>query len=515
MQSLETPEIPPTDSPRIGLLLVHGIGAQKSGETTAQFVKGFLKAFPDAVFDQNTKTLQVEGRLVNLYEVYWADLLTDKKIEGTFNKDVVNLVAWFPWIHYRAGNYAAGDYSLPLVLARTLMLVPVGIVFQLIYQGARFLALSIQEIVESNRKGDGTPDRPESGKPEQSLFGSIQKKATETARSTAQQKTIVDAMLDEYAGDVFNYVNSAGGALQTDSPLVETAHEIHTLFYRAFKRASDDGCSEIQIISHNLGTVVMHLALSGHNLLDHHEQVDDNQSFEPLAKLTRVYTIGSPLEKIRFIWPKLITTDLVARVRFLEERVEVVSRATFQAGGYRWKWDNFYDPFDSVSGKLKRFQHWGGVTNHRLLGLGGPLRSHINYHSSGDFLSIVGEGLFGKRSVVRNSFLSRVKNLLLSAGENLLVLVAVPLTFLLGLAMVLLISGGLAYVLGMLLNLVGVPERTINIVKDSTMVALSLMFAISIVLAGRVRAGEAERQYWSLRPAAEPEEKASDHPPRS
>lgn len=490
-----------SDKPSIGLLLVHGIGAQKSGETTANFVEGFLRAFPDARFDMDNRTLAVEARLIRLYEVYWADLLKDERAKGAFNRELINSVAWFPWLHFRSGGYAPGDYSLFLVLSRTLTLVPVGVVFQLMYQGANFLAGIAQAFSKSAEEPPISSDTLRQSEVEQSFLHRTRSKALASAASARDARTVVDDLLDEYLGDVFTYVDSAGRAFQEGSPFYDTADQIHGRFYKALEQASSDGCSEIQIVAHSLGTVVTHLALSGYNLKPNQqgEPQTEKPISEQLSRLTRLYTIGSPLEKIRFVWPKLITTGLIERVRFINNQAEALSNADLPNAAARLRWDNFYDPFDRVSGKLKRFEHWGGVTNHRLFGLGGPLRSHINYQSSRGFLSVISEGLAGKSVVIRNKLVSKVKNIFLSLGENLFVLIAIPLTLITGLAFVVLVAGGLAFVLGWLIRLLGVSEHTTNIIKDVTMITIAVLFVIGVVMGGRERAAEAHQKYWTIR----------------
>lgn len=500
----------------IGLLLVHGIGAQKSGETTDNFVEGFLRAFPEAAFDKDRRTLAVEDRLIRLYEVYWADLLKGEK-RGTFNRELINSVAWFPWLHYRSGSYAAGDYSFFLVLARTVTLVPAGFIFQLMYQGARPLVAFVQTFFDAIKEESTDASLRPQSEASQSALGRIKERVAASARQAKEKRTVLDDILDEYAGDVFTYVDSAGRAFEENSPFRNSADQINNRFYEALEQASNDGCSEIQIVAHSLGTVVTHLALSGYNLTRFQQQEGQSEiSFsEPLSQLTRIYTIGSPLEKIRFVWPKLITTELIERMRFGKESAEILSTANYQAAGYRMRWDNFYDPFDSVSGKLKRFDHWGGVTNHRLLGLGGPLRSHINYQSSRGFLSVITEGLAGKEVIIKNSLSSRVKNLLLSLAENLLVFVALPVAFTLGVALVFLVAAGLAFLLGRLMGILGVSEHITNIVKDVTMISIATLFAIGVVMGGKVRAREAHEKYWMVRRLDETDCAATSTAPRT
>jgi hypothetical protein len=77
----------------------------------------------------------------------------------------------------------------------------------------------------------------------------------------------VDRLLDEYAADVFNYINSAGDTFSPERKVPEELHhvyrEIMGRFYDQLIRMQHDGCQSIHIVAHSLGTVVMYHALRG------------------------------------------------------------------------------------------------------------------------------------------------------------------------------------------------------------------------------------------------------------
>jgi hypothetical protein len=61
----------------------------------------------------------------------------------------------------------------------------------------------------------------------------------------------------------------------------------------------NDGCQSIHIVAHSLGTVVMYHALRGFGV-DNAVRADRPTLSEAMATIEHLYTIGSPLEKIRF-----------------------------------------------------------------------------------------------------------------------------------------------------------------------------------------------------------------------
>ena len=122
------------------------------------------------------------------------------------------------------------------------------------------------------------------------------------ARRRGTTLTVIDRMLDEFAGDVVNYVNSAGNAFYRDKDEKPVPPEVAHVFPKIMQRfneqllkADADGCSTIQVIAHSLGTVVTWHALSGFG--DDPRRADAAAIDAARNKVTRVYTIGSPLER--------------------------------------------------------------------------------------------------------------------------------------------------------------------------------------------------------------------------
>lgn len=119
----------------------------------------------------------------------------------------------------------------------------------------------------------------------------------------------IDALLDEYVGDVFSYVNSAGSAFYRDAgeaPIPAAAEQAYghivQRFYDQLVKADTDGCAAIHVVAHSLGTVVAYHALTGLRF-DRAMRTDAEAIRSAMSKVRRLYTIGSPLEKIRFFWP--------------------------------------------------------------------------------------------------------------------------------------------------------------------------------------------------------------------
>ena len=141
----------------------------------------------------------------------------------------------------------------------------------------------------------------------------------------------------------------------------------------------DQGCDEIQILAHSLGTVVAYHGLTSSQ---------GSETKETLPILTRLYTIGSPLEKIRFFWPRLIDTTTVRPAIALPGPQKIEGATSFI-------WENYYSPLDPVSGYLKRFDHWGGIKNKMLINLGGTATAHVRYEKNPVFFNRLMEGLSG------------------------------------------------------------------------------------------------------------------------
>ena len=319
----------------IGVLVVHGIGAQKEGETLAKLLAG-LRQFPagDVAVDPSpfpspsVARATVGGQPVRFYEVYWAEILTGDQMAGAFLLEDLESVTWFPWLNARRGDYRAGDYTRFTVAWWCIVLPLVNFLILLAYWGARILVLLPTAAFRAGKE------------PRRSV--------TETARAGTSMRTVFDHVLDEYAGDVFAYVHSAGHGFYREAneppvntDLVAAYPKIVQRFYDVLLQAQADGCTTIQVVAHSLGTVVTYHALSGYGF--DLTRSDAGRIREALATISDVYTIGSPLEKIRFFWPRL-------------------HPAAPLWPGMTLRWNNFVSWFDPVAGTLRRFNQWGPVT---------------------------------------------------------------------------------------------------------------------------------------------------------
>lgn len=392
--------MPEVENPlSVGVLIVHGIGAQKPGETLAKLGHGLRRVSPEL-----PETL-VEGQPVTLgerslrfYEVYWADLLEGERVSGTFEMDAVSSLAWFPLFNHLYKAYAKEPYPLLKVLWWTFVLPLVGFALFISYWGARVLASLWEAVVSS------TQDRSTRSRERDEVAG---KPVFERTRFYADQGVAAakpfERLLDEYAGDVFNYINSAGDTFSpkrnVPAQLRSVYRDILDRFYDQVVRARKDGCQRILIVSHSLGTVVMYHALRGLRL-DESSRSDRQAIAEALGSVEHIYTIGSPLEKIRFFWPALRPAQNLAGERAIP-------------------WDNFVSYFDPVAGVLRRYGEWGEVKNHRLLG-GGFISGHVAYERSAIFLKTFTQDLLGKPVALRRTTGQKIKDWAMLLGETLL-----------------------------------------------------------------------------------------------
>jgi hypothetical protein len=222
------------------------------------------------------------------------------------------------------------------------------------------------------------------------------------ANREARRPAPVDRLLDEFVGDVFNYINSAGDSFSEERQTPEYLRQVYRgvldRFYVQLKRAHGDGCGRVQIVAHSLGTVVMYHGLRGLRF-DEPARSDADAIAAAVAGVEHIYTIGSPLEKIRFFWPRL-----------RPERNLVGERPL--------AWDNFVSYFDPVAGVLRRYREWGEVKNHRLLG-GGFMSGHVVYERSPTFLEAFARGLTGKPVTLQRTARQRIKDWALLLGETL------------------------------------------------------------------------------------------------
>lgn len=437
--------------PPIAVLVVHGIGAQKPGETVGKLIAGLSRVEREFGAKGHDDVLTLGGQPVRFYEVYWADLLMGAASRDAFNIQEMQSVTWFPLLNLLRRNYPKGSWSFLKLAWCALPLVNFLMLFG--YFGAGAIAEWI--------KGD-----------------SSESKSVRQAAEDARLKVIQEIM-DEYVGDVFSYVNSAGKAFyrEKDEPAVtpemEGVHgQIMQRFYDQLVKAQAGGCAAIHVVAHSLGTVVTYHALSGLGFEDA-GRGDAAAVRAACANVRHVYTIGSPLEKIRFFWPRLTPDGPLL-------------------GGAKIEWDNFRSYFDPVAGRLRHVAEWGELRNHGLLG-GGFFRGHLVYEHSPVFLAALTRGLVGREIPLVRTRKERRRDFFTLLGETLLAPVVVVAVLLIGAA----VFAGVAVLLPLLVSLVlrwFLPPE-VAIVKTGFLIMLGMM-AIVFSVVPFIRAWQAHSRHW-------------------
>jgi hypothetical protein len=154
----------------------------------------------------------------------------------------------------------------------------------------------------------------------------------------------------------------------------------------------------------------------------------------PPSAVQRLVTVGSPLEKVRFLWAKLFP-------------------ASTQWTG---EWINVLTPSDPVSGWLKRFDSSGAqrVVNRRLWGLGGYGEAHVGYFRDprvmGDVAAALGASVVGGSHTRGSGWLRRrALDFVVPLLMLTLVLAGAALTALFFYAIVWLTGGFLGWLVGL------------------------------------------------------------------
>lgn len=451
----------------IAILVVHGIGAQKAGESARKLMTGLARGEGTIDSSEHEGVITVGGQPVRVYEVYWADLLTGDITRGAFEMKELQSLSWFPWFNHRRGNYRRGHYSFAK-LAWWWIALPVFNFFALFaYYGAGPVAQRVSAARRSQQQGIDT--------------GTLSWNAAKEAAAQSSRLTMLDAMLDEYVGDVFSYVNSAGNAFYREKdetpipPAVERIYEqIVQRFYDQLLKAQADGCAEIQVVAHSLGTVVAYHALSGLRF-EPHQRTDADAIQSAKLTVRRLYTIGSPLEKIRFFWPQLVP-------------------GSGALGGATFQWDNFVSWFDPVAGTLKRFGDCGPIANHHLLG-GGFFRGHVVYEHSPVFLGALTQGLCGREIPFARSRRELWRDRLVLIGETLLAPALVVFVLMLGGSLFLMTALLLPYLLSLVLRQFLAEHTWVYIENMSALVLLGMM-VLAFLLGPMIRASKVHRLHW-------------------
>ncbi|HEY6506837.1 MAG TPA: hypothetical protein VIY56_02415 [Vicinamibacterales bacterium] len=449
------------------LLVVHGIGAQLPNATLHKLVEGLRRVDRDFAprVDGDGLGATFAGQSVRLYEVYWADLLKGDVTRGTFLMHEVQSLAWFPWFNLLRGNYREAAYSA-MRLAWWCVVLPVVNFFLLFaYYGAGLFAQIWL---------DATDKRPK--REHEDLMTHVMQTASDA------RMTRVDRLLDEYLGDVVNYVNSAAHAFYRAegeppvAPEVEGVQTriVQTFYDRLVAAAEAEGCQSIHVVAHSLGTVVAYHALSGFGQSEHAPLPDRVRS--AVRKVSHLYTIGCPLEKIRFFWPRVAPMASPLRDTPIT-------------------WHNFVSFLDPVAGVVRTFTDWGPVVNHRLLG-GGFLSAHVVYERSAAFLTTLGAGLGAGAVHLHRSPGERVRDALLLTGETLVAPVLLAVVLAVGAGLFVLVALLVPYMLSWTVRWWMAPEVWGPIVDTASRVGLGAM-VLTFLVAPALRASAAHRRYWA------------------
>lgn len=390
----------------IGVLVVHGIGSQQRGETLHNCLHDLINAYENVeILDADGVSIDLEmirncqlDRVilrqgcwqVRFYEVYWASILDGCAVEGTYNKLLFEETTWFPWLNWRSGQLPVSQYSEVLVLLRTIQLWILGL-------SATFL---------------------------DELVG----------------KSVQNKYLDQIVADVTNYAHSMVGDIPPSSLIAEASEEILTRFRGAAALAIDEGCTELQVIAHSLGTVIAFNAMSRYRTMGDQELESLGGSKNPLP-ITRFYTIGSPLEKFRFVWTSVILP--------CKHNFQIWHENRLLAEANNLNWFNYYSPFDFISGKLVHFEGYGNLSNRLVWGLGGLVNSHVSYFINAIVLNDITKNIRGPSIKISRTLNQRFRFVSVSIAQSLVLPVVLTLALLASVALILIFSICLAGLTGL------------------------------------------------------------------
>ena len=508
-----------TRKPRVGVLLVHGIGEQAPGAFLGEFRDGFgrlLGANRTAdIVRQNpaepsrriyAAAIELDDRTLMLYEVHWANLITPEMARASFDPVQLFPLAWFPWFNKQWQLPGFDKYSQREVASWTYRLVPLTVLFFLGYIGLKavpyhiMLAQDAVEIVSDRCDRRMMRMKGVRRSEQHSVLDEFEKRNERLQRrlwvegklardcqrlKQAVMRTWFDKLLDAYTGDVTNFITSmarlprlredlvvarAFGGMPTDALTAMLPQDLVQSVVDAPRRESDvmllaertrarferaawvavmeDKCTEIQVLAHSLGTLVAYHAM--------------NRAPPPLATvaqtetctatLTRFHTIGSPLEKIHFFWPRLVAPR-GDKPSLSGQGPD--GRAVPIGVHSEFRWKNYYSVSDKVSGALTRFQGWNGIENQRLAGLGGVLSAHVAYKHNASFLCALAEQVGAVVVPQRSGSLRSALGWTWSAAQSLLLPVMFLTVCLLGVAILVGLGAWAAAVFTGLISLVG------------------------------------------------------------
>jgi hypothetical protein len=414
------------------ILIVHGIGEQLLGQTTEKLVAGLDAAFGTRLAVRrdasgHADAVTVGGVTVDIHEVYWADLLTREKNRGALTWATMPTLVWHPLLCRRAKLLSSTEYPAPLVAAWLALTLPASLLAYPVAQGARALVQPFDEQRQKRLRQRVREMR-------------FMERAKAVADAAAYDETLIEETLEGVVADVPNYMSSVARGTGVGFEVLARFHDV----MRAVRERHDD----IYILAHSLGTVVAYHALTGMG----------QPAGDPPYAPRRLFTIGSPLEKIRFFWPWTV-------------------RCTRPSAHPEFRWTNFYHRMDAVSGSLRRFARWAPLENVRLRGGGGFLRSHVVYERSPEFLGMLTAELFGERVMPRVPLWRRLLDHVITLGENLAAPVGLIVSLAMGIGLILVVLLALPYLLSLPLRfLVG------DVWSGRVADALSLMVLLTMTV---------------------------------
>ncbi len=208
----------------VALLLVHGIGSQRPGETLNGLLKGMRLAYRGQLdirrAAEDHAILEGIGRSIHVFEVFWADLLQGESVRRTFDFDRILELAWFPLFNHLSGRLSPEVCPRGRVLRWTLILVPLSSLLDVVFLGAKLLAVLPSGIMRK----EGT----------RQLEGGFWERFRAMRDDPDRGRTVLDDLMDQVLGDVFNYVHGVARAFPEESKrtlqLIRNVDEIHARF---------------------------------------------------------------------------------------------------------------------------------------------------------------------------------------------------------------------------------------------------------------------------------------------
>jgi len=444
----------------IGVIFVHGIGEPSADDLRRKFVKGLASALPEATFSQagDVTTLGYREHDVRLYDFSWTGSCAGDPDPDrwSLNWPVIAALPWLPSFNLQQGLYRlykAGDYSKVYVTAWTVVLMPITLAFFSIYLALKALDKLPGRMMRNRHRAYA-----------EELAGAVRPDGTLERRRWPEVMHRVWAryplpsqrLVNDYVHVVLNYVYSALGEMPEGDRLHCAAERVVDSFRTMLKRASDDGCCELQVVAHSLGSLVAYQGLMG----------EWRQDLAVLDRVTTLHTIGSPLEKIRFFWPEVIAAT---------ERCQ--QQPASARSGRRLVWHNFYDPLDVIAGKLKRFDAKASLQNHRVRGAAGLISSHTVYERSSRFVSVVTNGLFGCSTAPKRRVVRRLVDATRATLESIAALAAFVVVVFLGAVELMIGALGLPVAVGISVDALGGSNTG---AKAGSIIAFALFLVVCV-----------------------------------